>query len=205
MSSLLREILSREALSALDTPAVLAHNRRAKPEHVFRLELGPSAFEGDIDRARVVMLLGNPGLDETSTLSDHTFTRAGWPLAGLHPEAPEGVRNWWEARLRDLITRFGPQTISQRLACLQVIPWASQKFSDRRLPSRALLLDAAARCASRGAVIVTMRAERFWLQSPAVAAAPNRHRVKSWRCSYLSPGNLSDHSWSRVVEALSAA
>lgn len=204
MPSLLSATLSDEVLSALDTEAVLAHNRSAKPEHVLQLELGPSPFEGDIDGARVVMLLGNPGFDKTSTVSDHTFTRAGWPLAGLHPDAPDGLRTWWEARLGDLIAQFDRQTVAKRIACLQVVPWASQKFSDRRLPSRALLLDAAAQCASRGAVIVVMRAEKLWLKSAAVAESPNRHRVNSWRCSYLSPGNLSDRAWNQVVGAVGA-
>ena len=205
MTSPLTLTISREVLCVLDEQAVLAHNRRAKPKHTFRLELGPSAFEGDIDRARVVMLLGNPGLDKTSTVLDHTFARAGWPLAALHPEAPPGVRGWWHARLRELIFNCGPEVISQRLACLQIIPWASEKFCDVRLPSRQLLLDVASQCASRGAVIVIMRAERFWLQSAPVAASPHRYRANSWRSSYLSSGNLSESGWKHVVKALSEA
>jgi hypothetical protein len=199
----LTELLSPERLAAIDLAHVEAFNSRAKEPYRLHLELGPSAFEGDIDAAQVVLLLANPGYDATSTSNDHSFSRAGWPLAGLHPEAPQGLQAWWASRLRALIERVGVQEVSRRVACLQFCPWASAKFgSPPRLPSQAATLEAAGRCAERGAVLVVMRAEALWLKSDAVRASVNRHRVNSWRSSYVSPGNLSIAGWQAVLAAL---
>ena len=202
----LRETLSSERLSSLDGTKLASYNNRVGLEYQLRSELGPSAYEGDIDSAPVVLLLANPGFDETSTLDDHHFQRDGWPLSGLHPDAPPGLRNWWRARLDQLIVQFGAQRVSQRVACIQITPWASPKFDDSLdLPSRELLLEAANQCAARGAVMVVMRAERLWLQAEALRTTPLRFRVNSWRSSYVSPGNLPEIAWRSVVEAIRGA
>lgn len=172
MSSSLHDPLSEERLRFLDEAHVASYNRRRKSDK-YRLhsELGPSAFEGDIDSASVILLLANPGFDHTSSLDDHQFRREGWPLGGLHPDAPSGIRAWWLPRLRDLIAAFGEQAVSQRVACLQVTPWASKEFDNTlRLPSRRVILEAASRCAKRGAVMVVMRAEKLWLEADALRA-----------------------------------
>lgn len=195
-------LLTSDRLAAIDAKRIDSFNRNAPSEYRLHPELGPSAYEGDIDGARIVLLLANPGFDDTSTFDDHKFTRPGWPLAALHPEAPPGLRRWWHARLRHLIERFGAHRVSQVVACLQVTPWASQKFQDDlRLPSRDYLLTAASRCAARGCVMLVMRAERLWLESPTLAASPTRFRVNSWRSSYVSPGNLPASAWRAVLEA----
>lgn len=202
-SSSLAKLLSPERLSDIDAEHVRAFNSRAQEPYRLHPELGASAFEGDIDTAPVILLLANPGYDEGSTMEDHSFAREGWPLAGLHPEAPQGLRAWWFSRLRAVIERIGAQETSRRVACLQFCPWASSKFGGApRLPSQAVLLDAAGQCAARGATLVVMRAERYWLRSEPVRTAPKRHRVNSWRSSYVSPGNLSVAGWQAVVAAL---
>jgi hypothetical protein len=202
----LAELLSPVRLAQIDGEQVEAFNRRAKEPYRLHPELGPSAFEGDIDAARVLLLLANPGYDATSTGDDHSFSRAGWPLAGLHPEAPPGLRAWWSSRLRALIEQVGAQVVSQRVACLQFCPWASNKFgTPPRLPSQTATLEAAGRCAQRGAVLVVMRAEKLWLRSEAVRTSLKRHRVNSWRSSYVSPGNLSAAGWSAILAALGDA
>lgn len=201
----LAELLAPERLALLDRDAVEAVNRCKREPYRLHPELGPSAYEGDIDAAKVVLLLANPGYDDTSTLIDHSFVREGWPLSGLHPEAPKGLRDWWYLRLRHLIERVGPQAVSKRVACLQVCPWASGKFDDAlTLPSLAVTLDAATRCANRGSVLLVMRAEKCWLRSEAVRNSHNRHRVNSWRSSYVSPGNLSASGWNSTLIALGA-
>ena len=84
----LAELLSCVRLAAADLAAVEEFNRRAKEDHRLHPELGPSAFEGDIDEARVVLLLANPGYDAGSTTEDHTFIRTDGRSAALtltHP------------------------------------------------------------------------------------------------------------------------
>lgn len=202
-SPLLAEQLSPARLSDIDAEHVQAFNRRTQEPYRLHPELGASAYEGDIDAAPLILLLANPGYDEGSTVEDHSFAREGWPLAGLHPEAPQGLRAWWSSRLRAVIERIGAQETSKRVACLQFCPWASSKFGGAPpLPSQAVMLDAAGRCAARGATLIVMRAERYWLRSERVRVAPNRYRVNSWRSSYVSPGNLPDAGWRAVVAAL---
>jgi len=199
----IKDTLTSERLLSLDGARLALYNSRVSNRFRLHPELGPSAYEGDIDSAPVILLLANPGFDGTSTLDDHRFHRAAWPLSGLHPDAPPGLRSWWSARLNHLIAQFGAQRVSQCVACIQITPWASPKFDDRlRLPSRDLLLDAAAKCAARGAVMIVMRAERLWLQAEALRKTPLRFRVNSWLSSYVSPGNLPEHAWRRVVEAV---
>jgi len=200
----LKETLTSERLFSLDGAKLASYNSRVSPKFQLRPELGPSAYEGDIDFAPVILLLANPGFDdEDSTLDDHRFQRDGWPLSGLHPDAPPGLRSWWRGRLNHLIVQFGAQRVSQCVACIQITPWASPKFDDGLcLPSRDLLLDAANQCAARGAVMLVMRAERLWLQAEALRTTPLRFRVNSWLSSYVSPGNLPEIAWRRVVEAV---
>lgn len=199
----IQQDLAPGKIAALDLACIHKYNERARENYQIREVLGPSAFEGDVDGARVVLLLANPGFDETSTLDDHGFARPGWPLAGLHPEAPDGLRNWWTARLRGLIELCGAQQVSQRLACLQITPWASRNFDESLfLPSRSEILNAANRIAERGAVLVIMRAERLWLDARSVASSSSLCRVKNWRSSYISEGNLGTAAWTKVRDAI---
>ncbi|TWO71449.1 hypothetical protein FN976_11070 [Caenimonas sedimenti] len=202
------DLLIAEHLGSIDEVKVSAYNRRPKTRAEFKLhpEMGPSAYEGNIDDAAVVLLLSNPGFDKTSSSEDHGFKRNGWPLSGLHPEAPAGLNKWWSDRLRWLIEEFGVERISNSIACLQLTPWASEKFdSSLRLPSRALLLEAASLCAARGAVMVVMRSERLWLEAQSLASSPLRFRVRNRRASYVSPGNLAPDAWAALTAAIRAA
>lgn len=198
--------LSPAELTRIDAAKIEVYNRRASEDYELHSELGPALFEGDIETAGIVLLLANPGFDETSTLDDHHFHREGWPLSGLHPEAPPGLRGWWHLRLRELVQRFGAQCVSREIAALQITPWASKKFdSALTLPSRPRVLALAGHVAERGAVLLVMRAERLWEESSAVKQSQNRYRVNSWRSSYVSPGNLPPAAWEKVNAVLERA
>jgi hypothetical protein len=200
------EGFSPEALTQVDAKAIETYNEGAPKKFKLHTELGPSPFEGDIESAGIVLLLANPGFDDGSTLDDHTFRREGWPLAGLHPEAPSDLRKWWLMRLKALTQKFGAQHVSRQVAALQLTPWASNKFDDSlRLPSRAGLLALADRVAQRGAVILVMRAERLWEESAAVKQSLNRYRANSWLSSHVSPGNFPAVAWQKVNAVLERA
>ena len=200
------EEFTNESLIKADAEAIELYNRKVPEKFKLHTELGPSPFEGDIRAASVVLLLANPGFDETSTLHDHTFRRDGWPLAGLHHEAPLGLREWWPKRLKALTEKFGVQHVSRQVAALQLTPWASSKFdTSLRLPSRTRLLKLAAKVAQRGAVLLVMRAERHWENSELVKHSLNRYRANSWLCSYVTQGNLPAAAWEKVNTALERA
>ena len=194
---------SAEALTQADIAAIEAYNRRAPTKFVLHPEMGPSPFEGNIESASVVLLLSNPGFDSSTTTADHKFARNGWPLAGLHADAPTGLRGWWTARLKHLISEFGAEVVSNQVAAMQLTPWASPNFdSSLRLPSRTRVLELVGDVAARGAVLVVMRSQALWCENEGVANAANRHRVNSWRSSHVSPGNLSAAGWQAVRAAL---
>ena len=205
-TSTISGFLSADHLISLDCERIASYNLKRKEPYYIHSELGPSAYEGDIDSAPLVLLLANPGFDETSTLQDHRFQVSGWHLSGLHPDAPAGLQSWWHTRLKVLIHEFGARRVANAVACLQITPWASNRFDDSLcLPSRPLILQAANRCAERGAIMLVMRAERHWLNADAVRSSQRRFRVNSWRCSYVSPGNLPINVWQEITRALSDA
>lgn len=200
----LSALLSPINVEHLDLEAVGRYRLQKDDRYRLHTEMGPSAFEGDVDNAAVVLLLGNPGFDGDSAPTDHSFSADGWPLPGLHSEAPTGLKKWWPQRLRQLTALVGEQAVSRKVAALQLTPWASERFDDTlRLPSRRVILEAANRLARKGVLLVVMRAERLWLEAGAVAKSENRIEVRSWRCSYVSEGNLGVEAWGRVVRAVS--
>ena len=189
-----------------DIEAIRRYNSQAREQFKIRTELGPCPFEGDINSSPVVLLFANPGYDATSSIDDHKFKVDGWPLSGLHPKAPSGMRDWWIPRLRDLCKRYGDQYISTKVAALQINPWASTNFdSDIRLPSRSKMLELAESAAKRDAVIVIMRAERLWLESDCIKNYPHRYSTKSKRCSYITEGNLGNEAWKKINDVLATS
>ena len=198
----LKKITNEELIQA-DGLAIEKYNKKASDKFKLHPELGSSPFEGDIETAGVILLLANPGFDEQSTLHDHRFKRDGWPLAGLHHEAPSGLSSWWPQRLKKLTDKFGKQHVSRHVAALQLTPWASKQFdASLRLPSRERLLGLAERAAQRGAVLLVMRAYRLWDENAVVRQSPNLYRTNSWRCSYVTQGNLPADAWQKVNAVL---
>lgn len=195
-----------EDIYKADIEAVLRYNMRASSLRALHPELGPSPYEGNIARAPVVLLLANPGFDERSSLLDHTFTAEGWPLAGLHESAPPGMRDWWRPRLRLLGERFGWQYVANRVAAMQLTPWASSKFdANLRLPSRAQLLKMAGAAARRGAVLIAMRQPALWQQDPDVRIHPDFYPTRSPLCSFVTPGNVGEQAWDRICQVMQSS
>ncbi|MGH8789925.1 MAG: hypothetical protein ACREYA_33240 [Cupriavidus necator] len=151
--------------ATLDAEAIAAYHASlgSRPDYELHPEIGPHPFDGDPRTARVILLLSNPGFDETSSAADHTFARDGWPFSSLHHEATPGMRSWCVPKVRDLVAEFGVQHVAQRVALVQIHPWASAAFDDRlRLPSMAGQVDLVRAAVERGAVVVVGRNARYW-------------------------------------------
>lgn len=195
--------LAPRNIAAADATAVSTYNKTAPAKYRLHTELGPYAFEGDPERARVALLLSNPGYGPDSPPDAHTFRREGWPLSGHHPDAPAGTYRWHRKLLGRLIEAVGAERVAKCVLKLELTPWASEAIdTNLALPSRALIHAAATELANRGVVLVVLRSEREWLKVPAVLASPKRHRVNNWRCAALSPGNLTPEGWSAVLSAV---
>lgn len=206
MTAPLSELLAQltpENINRVDHAAVEIYNRSAPDKYRLQADLGAYAFEGDLANARIVLLLSNPGYGEGSSMASHTFRRDGWPLSAVHPDAPAKRYIWNKRLVKSLIELFGAQLVSQRVAKLELTPWASKSMDTKlRLPSRALVMNAANSLAQRGVVLVVLRAEALWLEAEEVARSRTRFRVKNWRSATVSPGNLSAAAWAQVIEAM---
>ncbi len=190
-----------------DRTAIRAYNARVPEDLRLQTELGPSPYEGDFNRAPVVMLLGALGYDETSTPHDHAFERDGWPLAGLHPDAPAGIRLRWHARLAPLVDSFGAQHVANSVLALHATPWACRRFDPGlRLPSRRRMLHLASDAVRRGALLMMLRGAELWTEHPEIAGLPPSRRIhaRSWRASHLHPDNIGDEGWVAVCRRVTA-
>lgn len=195
--------MSLNEIHNLDIDYIASYNAKAKDQYRLRTELGPCPHEGNINSSPIVLLLANPGFDDNSSVDDHKFYIDGWPLAGLHETAPSGMKDWWRPRLRVLCERYGHQYISTKVAALQVNPWASTQFdSDLNLPSQGKMLEIAETAVQRGAILIMMRAAKFWLKSDVLRNHPLLYTTKSPRCSYLTEANLGAEAWREINFAL---
>jgi len=186
-----------------DLDAVHRYNA-VKRDPKFRLQahLGPCMAEGDPENCRILILLANPLYHGDSNLGDHELFFEGWPLAGVHPDAPSWLRNWWQPRLRAVAAIAGEdwKLVSNKVAAINLNPWASMKFDPHcALPSRAVQIGRAREAAQRGALVIAVRARQYWM--PHLAGCKVL-LTRSQLCSYISPRNLGE-KWKFVEDAMS--
>ncbi len=181
-----------------DLKYIEVYNARRGPDSHTRLQIhmDPAPYDGDPYTARVMLLMNNPGYTpDVSTPTDHSLEYDGWPLAGLHPDAPAAFRAWYRRPLGRLIDIFGAQHVSQRVCLLQLCPWASQSFDPALvLPSRTHQIELARSAVQRGAVVIAGRSFDAW-----PAGLP---RVRNRLNPTLTPNGLDECTWDRVEKAL---
>lgn len=200
-----------------DREIVDAHNRRVAGAFQVDVRLLPDPYVGD-PAAPVVMLALNPGLGDgdLATHQDEAFVQrsmanlrcepAPYPFYYLDPTVQSGGRVFWETKLRLVLAKVDRQRVARRLCCLQFMPYHSREFRPLRPPlptleyTKRLLVEAL----DRGALVLVLRSMRLW--GDAVPALKTYDRVvalKNPRNLAVSPGNLADDGFDRVVEALS--
>jgi hypothetical protein len=201
-----RRALLAATIASEDADAIAAHNARAAALRRLRDDLGPHPYDGDVERAPLVLLVGSPACDMTAC-SPRPAAPHGWPLSGLHPDAPRGLRALWHARLAGLVDAFGAQHVAHSVAALPLTPWACDEFDDRlRLPSRARMLSLAAAAARRGALLLVTGCEELWTECAEVAnlAFERRFHPKSFRTAHVSVENLGAAAWHAVCRRIEA-
>ncbi len=192
-----------DRIEQVDRDHIAAYNLRRNEKYQLQVQMGPCPYEGDLERAKVVLLLANPGFDKDSHVDDHKFHRSGWALSGLHDEAPDGMRLWWRARLARLIQEFDAQHIANNVAAIQLCAWASNKFDGAlRLPSRQLQLELAEAVIARGALILITRSAKYWEESSIIRNYARQHRARSYLNSRVTEGNYPS-GWHEIRAALS--
>ncbi len=196
-----------ESIAFADADAIAAYNARAAAPRRFHPELGPMPFDGDIARAPLVLLVGSPSCDMSAPAKMHQSPRRGWPLSGLHPDAPAALRALWHARLAGLIEAFGTQHVANSVAALPLTPWACDEFDERvRLPSRREMLALAGVAAARGALLLVTCWDELWTECTEVANlhCEQRFHPKSFRTTHVSVENLGAAAWHAVCRRIEA-
>ena len=196
-----------ETIARADAEAIAAYNARAAAPRRLRDELGPLPYDGDVARAPLVLLVGSPACDMSKTRKEAQPIRRGWPLAGLHPDAPPALRSLWHARLAGLIEAFGAQHVANSVAALPLTPWACDEFDDRlRLPSQREMLALAAAAAARGALLLVTACDERWTECAEIANLTLEQRLhpRSFRSTHVSVENLGAAAWHAVCRRIEA-
>ena len=205
----------QDHIEVIDNDAIQKHNLSspwesysAKSKYHLHHYMRPCPFEGNLLTAKVILLLANPGFDKEQKPQpcecDHQ-PRDGWGIANL---APNAGSNWYRPRFRSLLGTSLPeeeewQVLSNKLAMIQVIPWASEKYKDLKLPSRSLMSKTvqALSEANKDALFVVMRRKAFWLDAlknvDSSRIIINPHPI----ITYISKGNFGD-DWNRIKKKL---
>lgn len=195
-SSLQRDI------EGLDEVEIDKHNKKydaTSPYHL-RIDLRPCPFEGDLNEARVILLLANPHADTTTKPSDHIPIN-GWGVWGLSSNASAGMRQWWRPRVRHFINDDTNeeewQALSTKVASFQAVAWASQQFHEaNRLPSKRLMYAVMRELITSfpDKIFIVMRQRPYWVSLLNECNAKNVIHTKNSRCSYISEGNVDSLS-----------
>jgi hypothetical protein len=114
---------------------------------------------------------------------------------------------WWMRAFANPIARFGREPVSRRVCSIEYFPYPSLRFEHAhvRLPSQTYQFQLVREALARDALIVVTRGPQLWLGAvPELAARLDRNVLLSrnpQRVS-LSPGNLPDGGFERVLGAL---
>lgn len=197
-----------------DHHAVVAFNQTADETTLIRLGMMPEPFLGN-PLAPVIVLGLNPGFDPNAVrheteefwqLSRANLRHEGgvYPFYLLTPSLNVPGRGWWEQRLGRLIEAKGQNRVANRLLCVEYFPYHSTKFAHGKvhLPSQAYSFGLVRAAMAREAVIVLMRAKRYWYEVvPELTTYPKAYELNSVQNVTISPRNCPA-GWAEIVAAL---
>ena len=212
----------QKRISKEDKTALKNYNNNRQKKYYLHKSIGPCPFEGNLDQVRIVLLLANPSFAPKvdtklphSLRSDHKrkLDQNGWGIFSLHENANPAMRDWWRANLKALQidTGLSWKIISNRIAALQINPWASELFDSgcNKLPSINGTMRAIAKdfIQKENLIFVICRREKQWTQILDDAGNKNENfRLNSLRRAYITPGNLSRSSgaYEKIITRLKA-
>jgi len=209
-----------------DRDPVDEFNRR-HPNEIQEKSL-PEPYIGDPFAASILILGLNPGHREDDAAS-HTkrlflerwanllHRRRRFPFYPLDPAlAWSPVARWWRARFGQLLSRWGEEHLSHRIAAIEWFPYHSQKNARIRdffssippLKSQQYAFQLAAKSLSdRRKVVIVLwgrRARDLWHNSLASVGSglENAIGLRNHQCPYLTPGNMEPDDYRRLFAVL---
>jgi hypothetical protein len=199
----------QEKICEIDAAYLADHNKRYTEKHNYHLhsEIKPCPFEGDLLKAKVILLLANPHFQKNeSTAKDHERLD-GWGVWGLSSQSHHSMHGWWRPRLKNFINNIHDEDewkeLSWKVASFQTVAWASVNFHEcNQLPSKKLMAETLRNLAKKrnDVVFVVMRNKAYWSK---VLCGINVRTIyiKNPRCSFLTPNNMHNPSDWEFLEA----
>ncbi|MBK8048762.1 MAG: hypothetical protein IPK16_17550 [Anaerolineales bacterium] len=197
-----------------DHHAIVVFNRTADEATLIRLGMMPEPFLGN-PSAPVVVLGLNPGFNPNATrhesaefyqLSRNNLRHEGgaYPFYLLTPSLNVPGRGWWEQRLGRLIEAKGQKRVANGLLCVEYFPYHSTKFAHGKVhvPSQEYSFGLVRAAMVRNAIIVVMRAKKFWYsEMPTLATYARTYELNSAQNVTISPRNCPA-GWAEIIAAL---
>lgn len=128
-----------------------AFNKRQLSDTAFHLHLLPQPYHGDLENARLIILLTNPGFHASDYVAEEEYPEFKQAIVKtirqevfshmfLDPKwAWTSGFSWWERKLRKVVQRIAsdrfkgsyPEAlaqVAQSVACLELVPYHSMSF-----------------------------------------------------------------------------
>ena len=203
-------------IAKIDKDRLIEHNTKYTIDSKYHLytKMTPCPFEGNLLQAKVILLLANPGIGAKNAVGspdsldtdpiNHNLCVEGWGIPNL---SDQGKSNWYRPRFKTLINDINNEDewklLSNKLAMIQVIPWASESYIDLQLPSRFLISKTVNLLSEKNdsALFVVMRRHKYWEQSLENVDPTRIIFNPNPRCSYITKGNFKV-DWQRIKDKL---
>jgi len=209
-----------------DATLIAGANQSASRKKIVTLQIHtdvlPEPYIGAVHSAPIVLLNLNPSFGENDYIyyarpeaykasrGNLLHEPAEYPFIFLNPRLADATNpagpEWWSRRLRQLVATCGVHDVANGLACIEQFPYHSRNFQPLKntLPSQQYTFQLVRQAMQRSAVIVMMRAKRFWLKAVPELAQYPFIETKSVRNATLSPNNLPAGVFDQIVARLGA-
>jgi hypothetical protein len=187
--------------------------RAERSQWRINVRLGPIAFDGSAESARVMYLAANPSYGDGATPETHYQPHPAWPLSVLGPHVAPATLDYYRntvfRHLKDAGVSF--EEMSARVLKLELSPWASKKWPSDKLadslvgfPSTKGVFELVRSLLDQGVLAIVVRAHKFWDRGvpelrrlEGTQAFYSRAPISSAITQGIYPGG-----WASVVRAL---
>ncbi len=196
---------------------IFFHKNQRALSHL-RTDVLPDAYLGNLEKAKVVFLLLNPGFQERdinicvpgsqyfdqNKLSLQQKSKPPFYVLG-NKFKDSGGYEWWTKKLKSIINAgISIETLSEKIVCIQYFPYHSEKYKHyaKTLPSQEYSFGLVRKAIQQKKKIVLMRSEKLWLQ--AVPELKGKYvKVKSFLNPVISINNMSQKEFNEIIKILS--
>jgi len=197
---------------------------KSKETYQIHYHIHPSHYTGNIRSASVILLATNPGYlvkEEFTLYINPAFHKEVIENLKFNTdtfinrdESRRNDSNYWSDRTKELREIFGDDIVDKHLAFIQFFPYHSIKFrkipkkyfedGERYLKTQKFGFELVREAIKEGKMIIILRSKKHWLKAvPELIAHKKRRKVlevKNARQPYLTPKNLKDDGFEKLIE-----